>query len=118
MSGRIEWGGTDRIIIQGMRDYEQRVYDAINYVADYFAPVLEEFAKSNAIWVDRTGAARQTLHGFKVELAKDIVAIYLAGGVDYQIFLELKNQGRYAIILPTLEAHYGEITSMLRQIFS
>jgi hypothetical protein len=118
MTARIDWGGTDQIVIQGMRRYEQRVYDAINAVADYFAPVLENYAKDNAPWTDQTGDARQTLRGFSQQLARDIVAIYLAHGMDYGIFLELKNQAAYAIILPTLEAHYGEVTRMLREIFS
>jgi hypothetical protein len=118
MSARVDWQGTDRVVIQGMRRYEERVIQAIHAVADHFSAVIESEAKANAVWVDRTGAARQTLSGFKIELAKEIVAIYLAGGVDYQIFLELKNQGRYAIILPTLEQNYAPITQMLRDIFS
>lgn len=115
---RVDWGGTDRVVIANMARYEQRVIEAINAVADYFAPVLESYAKQNAPWTDQTGAARATLHGFKVELAKEVVAIYLAHGMDYGIWLEVRFQGAYSVILPTLESHYGEITKMLKDIFS
>jgi len=118
VSGRIDWGGSDRIVIQGMRNYEAKVYEAIQAVADHFAAQFETYAKDNATWTDQTGNARQTLRGFKEELAKDVVAIYLAHGMDYGKFLELANQGRYAIILPTLQNHYAAINQMLREIFS
>lgn len=118
MSGRIDWGGTDRIVIQNMQRYERRVYEAIRYVADYFAPVLENYAKANAPWVDRTGNARASLHAFKRELSEAVVELYLAHGMDYGIHLERRFQGRYAIILPTLQAHYPQVGQMLREIFS
>jgi hypothetical protein len=31
-------------------------------------------------------------------------AISLSGSVDYQVFLELKDDGKYAILVPTVEA--------------
>lgn len=115
---RIDWGGSDRIVIRNMDLYSQRVVQAIHAVAEYWAPVIESYAKQNAPWVDRTGNARQTLHAFKRELARETVALYLAHGMEYGKYLELRFQGRYAIVLPTLEAHYGEIAKMLKGIFS
>lgn len=118
MSGRVDWGGTDRVVLANMTRYGERVIEAINAVADYFSAVVETEAKTGAPWTDRTSNARQTLSGFKVELAKDVVAIYLAHGMDYGIFLETMGQGKWAIILPTLEANYTPIMQMLRDIFS
>ena len=118
MSGRLDWQGTDRVIVANMRQYEQRVYEAIRAVASHFAPILESEAKLNAPWVDRTSNARQTLNAFVTELATDIVSITLAHGMDYGKFLEFSNQGRYQIIMPTLEQNYAPIMQMLREIFS
>jgi hypothetical protein len=118
VSGRIDWGGTDRAMVARMGVYEGQVYEAIQWVGDYFAAEFETYAKDNAPWTDQTGNARQTLRGFTEQLAKETVAIYLAHGMDYGIFLELANQGVYAIILPTLEAHYARIRQKLQEIFS
>lgn len=105
--------------------YRDKAKYAIRQVANYWQPVIEAYAKENATWIDRTSNARQSLHSFVDELANDTVALYLAHGRPYGIWLEVKgehpevaNAGKYAIILPTLEAHYEPIRKMLKEIFS
>jgi len=82
---------------------------------------MVDYAKSNKPWEDRTGNATGAigLSGpggaeVPVELANEIVTIYLTTGMDYGKWLELANSGKYAIILPTLEAHYNEIVEMIQ----
>lgn len=41
----------------------------------------------------------------------------LKHGVDYGINLELMFGGRYSIIGPALEAHYGEVMRILQEVF-
>lgn len=123
---RVEWSGK-RQVRDNMRLYAQRVRFAVGQLAQYFAAVLEKDAKENAPWTDRTANARQALRGYTSEnpaagypteqLARDVVAIYLSHGMDYGVFLELKNQGQYAVIIPTLETHYGEIQRRLKELF-
>lgn len=98
--------------------YGNKVIEAVNAVASYFAPVLETAAKQDASWTDRTGNARQSLHAWTEQLSKDVVALYLSHGVFYGKFLEYKYSGRYAIIWPTIQAHLAEILKMLQGIFS
>lgn len=43
----IEWSGDDGIIA-GMLAYEKKVYEAIRRLAEYFAPVIETYAKDTA----------------------------------------------------------------------
>jgi hypothetical protein len=116
MKGTVKWNG-ERAVVARMAVYEKKVLEAVRGVADYFAPILEAYAKDHAPWTDETGNARQGLHGFVQELAKDVVAVYLAHGMDYGIHLERRWAGKYAIILPTLQAHYGEVAKMLQGIF-
>ena len=112
----IQWDGVDNIQ-HAMREYERRVIQTVKALAQYWAPTLERYAKNNAPWTDRTGHARQGLQGLAEDMAEEaIVSIVLKGGVDYQVFLELANAGRYAVILPTLEQHQDEIISMLREV--
>ena len=117
MSVRIDWGGSDEAMLRAMENYKNAVLRAIKAVADYWSPILETYAKENGPWVDRTGNARQALHTWIEELSGDVVALYLAHGVYYGIFLERKHAGRYAIIWPTIEEHLPEIERMLKGIF-
>lgn len=116
MSLDVQWEGIDAMIA-ALTDYQNKVLGAIGAVADYIAPIMETFAKQNASWTDRTGNARQSLHGFVEEVSKEIIDIYLSHGMDYGIYLETRFQGRFAIIYPTLEAHFAQIMQMLQGIF-
>lgn len=69
---------------------------------------VENYARSNAPWADRTGAARSGLTASVYEDAGEIV-LELAHSVDYGLWLELIQDGRFAIIMPTLEALGAEV---------
>ena len=70
-----------------------------------FAQKVQDYAQENAPWDDRTGDARQGLQakGFQ-RLTSYTIVLYHT--VDYGIWLEVRWDGRYAIILPTIE-HMG-----------
>ena len=76
---------------------------AVEHVFQSGASEIEQYAQFNAPWEDQTGAARAGLHT-DVGFDGGDYSIALIGGVDYQIYLELKDDGKYAIIMPTLEA--------------
>ena len=115
MAGKITFD--DREIQAGLKVYRGKIHQASVAVATYFAPVVEAEAKSNAPWTDRTGNARQGLTGFVDDVSATMVYLYLSHRVTYGVFLEIKNSGRYAIILPTLEKHYTAIFQMLQDVF-
>lgn len=112
----VRWEGADEMM-RRLADYRDSVRYAVRQVAEYWKPVLETYAKENAPWEDRTANARQTLHAFVEDLSNDTVALYLAHGMDYGIWLEVANGGKYAIIWDTLSAHFEAITRMLKGIF-
>lgn len=117
MTARVEWTGVEAMQ-QRMEAYAGQVLEAIQAVADYFEPVLESHAKQNAPWTDRTSNARQTLNSYSEALGREIVALYLAHGMEYGKWLEIRWSGRYAIIWPTIEAHLAEIGAMLQRMFA
>jgi hypothetical protein len=116
MSSRVEWTG-DQQVKRNMAIYGMKVKQAVVAVANYFAPILETYSKQNAGWEDRTGNARQSLHAFVQVLSNDVVELYLAHGVFYGLFLEVRWSGKYSIIWPTLQAHLEDIRKMLQEIF-
>ena len=112
MASGITWTKTIESLVPAVASYEQRVMAAVVALIRSFEPRIEAYAKGNAPWTDRTGNARQTLFSID-ELAGQIVTLYLSHGMPYGKWLELCNAGRYAIVMKTLEAHYGQIKSAL-----
>lgn len=88
--------------------YIARIHIGLYRLAQSYAPRIEAWMKANAPWEDRTGNARQTLWSDVFDLANRAVGVILAHGVDYGIFLELANAGRYAIIAPAID-HFGPL---------
>lgn len=75
----------------------------VDYAATYGASKM----KAEAPWTDRTSAARNGLFTDKSHagtLGKGIHKIIFAHSVDYGIWLEVANSGRYQIIMPTVKS--------------
>jgi hypothetical protein len=72
-----------------------------------FAKEVEAYAKEHAPWHDRTGDARSGLTATAEQrLVRYTITLYHT--VDYGIWLEVRWNGKYAIILPTIE-HMGHV---------
>jgi hypothetical protein len=61
----------------------------------------EEWCKLNAPWIDRTGSARELLRGEVVD-SNNKVGWEVLHGVEYGIYLETANDGKYAILHPAV----------------
>ena len=66
---------------------------------------VEDYARENAPWTDQTGSARAGLIAEAERQGTELV-LTLAHSVDYGVWLEVIQNGRFAIIMPTLE-HFG-----------
>jgi len=115
VSGALVWQTRPIVLAANVKKYGEGVVKALHALADHFAAVLEAAAKANAPWTDRTAAARQGLTGLAVKAATGIV-IYLFHTVSYGIYLELKNAGRYAVIMRTMESNHGAIMGAARKL--
>jgi len=120
-----------------VRVVEQGVFDLLNNV---WAVTLENDAKVNAPWRDRTGNARQTLAGYAVRVpqsgsvqavfvsdgerllpwtydpGRGGIALILRHGMSYGKQLELARQGRFAIVGPTLDWARPQIWSSVQRM--
>jgi hypothetical protein len=73
---------------------------------------VQEYAQANAPWEDQTGDARDGLTAqANFEFTKYTIVLFHT--VDYGIWLEIRWNGRYAIILPTLEHKGHELMTRL-----
>lgn len=67
------------------------------------AAAIQEWGRANAPWTDRTGNARRLL---TVRVEGDefaIGSIVIEHGVDYGLWLEIANAGKYAIITKMID---------------
>lgn len=67
-----------------------------------------DYAQANAPWADRTGDARA---GLDVDVRREgnVIVWEMFHNVDYGLYLETRWNGRYAIIMPTLEMFSAQI---------
>ncbi len=79
-----------------------RVEQAAMQVMERQGDLATAYMKANAPWTDRTSVARNGL-GAKAFKQGSRLVLNLFGRANYQIWLEVKNNGRYAIITPTFE---------------
>jgi len=115
----LEWVIKPEKMAGAINAYGDKVLVATKSVAEYIAVKMQNEARQNAPWEDRTGNARGGLFAIVEEAAKAIVEIYLSHGhtIFYGVFLELDHGGKYAIILPTIEANLPDLKQMLDNLF-
>jgi hypothetical protein len=88
-------------LIRNVERLEPRVDAAIGAVVERQGDLAVAHMKSNAPWTDRTGVARSSLGSVTFKRGGRWV-LNLFGRANYQIWLEVKNGGKYAIITPTI----------------
>lgn len=98
MSG-FRFNGAD--LFRNLAEQQIRSRAALGLFGDTSAKKLESEAKANHPWQDRTYQARNRLKGGS-EWLGNILRISLGHGVDYGVYLELCNEGKYAVIMPTI----------------
>ena len=142
MTTGFEWVVSPKVIADGLERYGEKALVAIQAVANYWGQLIQNEARENAVWEDRTGNARGGLFfavdGFglgtitgevtpeaKSEMSdvavesgdKDTLIITLGHTVFYGKFLETSNGGRYAIIMSTMEQNFPKLERMVQEVF-
>ena len=106
-------------LLEGLAKCEDKAGPAMLMYARNGALKLQNSARKNAPWTDRTGHARQRLtcttkvvdNGFQEELSH---------GVDYGIYLETRADfgGKYQILEKARDSEINNFKNMLRTLFS
>lgn len=91
-----------------VENYTKTVFLSGRRVAEARALDMENWAKANAPWQDRTGNARAGLNAVVKQSPGVIAEIVMSHGVDYGVWLEIANGGRFAIIAKTIDT-FGPI---------
>ena len=129
-------------LMPNIEAYGQKVLVAVQAVANYWGQMIQDQARQEARWEDRTGNARSGLFfavdgfglgtitgtvtvepgtsgdGVTIEQGdKDTLIIILGHTEFYGKYLELSNGGRYAIIMSTIERNLPALDRMMQDTF-
>lgn len=131
----------EKELVPNVEKYGKDIFVALQAAATYWGQRNQDDARIGAPWTDRTGNARGGLFfavdGFglnpvtgmvtsEASLNSDVaiesgdkntLIITLGHSVFYGKFLELKNGGRYAIIMSTIEGNLPMLERMVQDIF-
>lgn len=110
---RIEW--YEDTLTNGLDGIEPYINDVVDTVFRYYEAPVENYARVNAPWTDRTSNARNGLVAQSGSDGKTRFLV-LAHRVPYGIWLEVRWNGKFAIIRPTLEKYAPEIMGKLEGI--
>jgi len=99
----------------GELEAKERAYAAV--VVDHQATLATANMKIKAPWKDRTGNARATLEA-EAEHHPDSDLIVLHGGVPYQIWLETRWSGKFAVIGPEVKRRGKYVMAEMSKMLS
>lgn len=88
-------------VLKGITDFEDAFDKALMVFAQSGAQKMEQYAKKNRKWTDRTGRARQSLKGSAFRIDNGY-RIQIAHGVYYGVYLEYAHERKYAILERTI----------------
>lgn len=104
--------------------YVARVDMGIGELLNFWAPQIERSMQHNAIWIDRTSNARQTLACFTYK--KGHVWVLVAKQhMEYGVYLEgwnpktnrpMKRGKKYAIVMRTIHNYYPRVWGSVRDM--
>lgn len=98
-----------------MQSLPKVIDNIVALTLNYYEPKMENHAKLNAPWTDRTSNAR---NGLAARSGKDSKTRYIVlfHQVPYGIFLETLHSGKYAIIMPTIDVFGPQVMDTFQKI--
>jgi hypothetical protein len=100
----------------GTAMYVARIDMAIGQLLMFWAGQIEDAMKRDARWKDQSANARQTLAAFTYKPKERVWVLVAKQHIDYGVFLELSNGGKYQIVMPTLQSYYPRIWGSVRDL--
>lgn len=97
---RIEF--TSDSLTPGLKKLAPALNRNVYQVLRFHQPRIVAHAKTTAPWEDQTSNARNGLNAQVDVIGKHTYALTLYGSVPYQIWLEVRWAGKYAVIMPTI----------------
>jgi hypothetical protein len=103
------------VVLSNLKRWENMKKAGLEGLARTAGAGMQGYARERAPWINQTGHARQGLRGGMYKEDKDIYS-YIAHSVDYGIYLELCNDGKYAILLETRDKFAPEVRKQAERL--
>lgn len=104
----------------GAKEFIERKKAAVIALVQNKAMETQGYMQEHAPWTDRTGNARNGLMATTfVEIQGDVtrVTLHMGHSVDYGVYLEKANAGKYAIVTPTADRVREELVRDVREVW-
>jgi hypothetical protein len=99
----------------GIHAFDDKLQEALLTLLDYWGVKGTSEMRTGARWTDRTTNARNSLD-YRVNRRGGDFSITYYGGMHYNIWLEIRWSGKYAIIGPVMISVAPRLRSMLADI--
>lgn len=99
----------------GLASFGPKLAVGVKAVFELYADKSTSYMRANAPWQDQTGNARNGLNAVAFS-SPDRSVIVLFHQMPYGIWLEVRDSGRFAIILPTVEEMGPQVMDTLKKL--
>lgn len=99
----------------GLHIFDERIQEALLALLDYWGIKGTSEMRTGARWTDRTTNARNSLD-YQVNKRGNEFSITYYGGMHYNIWLEIRWSGKYAITGPVMISVAPRLREMLSDI--
>lgn len=107
-----------KVMEDNLAKFDGRARKVIDATMKYQAAKSEAWMRTNAPWTDRTTNARNGLFGMVIDdIGENVWLLVLSHSVSYGIWLEVRNNGQYAIVRPAFLKAQRELMKRLSRIF-
>jgi hypothetical protein len=113
--GSITWEANS--LLPRVLGLDKLIEARVGAVMDHFAAQMQASARSNAPWNDRTTNARNGLFAKQVHDSNEW-SIVLHHTVPYGVWLETRWNGKYAIIMPTINTYSPMVMKALSSVLN
>jgi hypothetical protein len=72
---------------------------------------------TNAFWQNQTGIAKDSIFGGSINNKYEI-GWFIAHGVSYGVYLEIANNRKHAVLLPTIARYYSRFIRDFEKVFN
>lgn len=116
---RVRFEYDDSELRKNIKNLDRKINKRVAMVVDRNAAWGQAWARVNAPWTDRTGAARGGLFAFPMSSGGHHEILF-THTPEYGIWLEIANNGKYQIIMPAVRhtgAHLmGDLKNLLAKL--
>ena len=119
--GGIKWSKTPEQAYKELYDeYAETIEKEVMRIITRYKGEIENHMKAEAPWTDRSGNARQALWADIEHKVRVMITVTFghSHGIEYGVYLEFANAGKYAIVNPTFDIFapriWADIERMLK----